>query len=108
MTEMFASGDVSKAFIKFAIPSVLTSLLMISTYIVDGILVGQFVGAEGLASFNLVFPVFSFLAATGIIIATGSSALIGDYLGRGRPKDANQIFNISLCLLYTSPSPRDS
>ena len=102
MTEMFASGDVSRTFIKFAIPSVLTSLLMISTYIVDGILVGQFVGAEGLASFNLVFPVFSFLAATGIIIATGSSALIGDYLGRNRPKDANQIFNISLVLAITS------
>ncbi len=94
--ELFAEGKVSRVFIKFAIPSVLTSLLMISTYLVDGILIGQFIGLEGLASFNLVFPMFSFLAATAIIISTGGSALIGKYLGENKIKEANQVFNLAL------------
>lgn len=95
---LFENGKISKAYTKFAIPAVLTSILMISTFLVDGILIGQFIGPEGLASFNLVFPMFSFLAAAGITIATGGSALIGKYLGENKTKDANQIFNLSLIL----------
>ena len=95
---LFENGKISKVYTKFAIPAVLTSILMISTFLVDGILIGQFIGPEGLASFNLVFPMFSFLAATGITIATGGSALIGKYLGENKTKDANQIFNLSLIL----------
>lgn len=98
MTKIFVKGSTSKAFVKFAFPSVLTSLLMISTYFVDGILIGQFIGTGGLAAFNLVFPVFSFLAATGIIISTGGSALIGKCLGENKLGDANQVFNLSLIL----------
>ena len=95
---LFEKGKISKVYTKFAIPAVLSSLLMISTFLVDGILIGQFIGPEGLASFNLVFPLFSFLAAIGIIVATGGSALIGKYLGENKIKDANQIFNLSLVL----------
>ena len=95
---LFEKGKISRVYTKFAIPAVLSSLLMISTFLVDGILIGQFIGPEGLASFNLVFPLFSFLAAIGIIVATGGSALIGKYLGENKIKDANQIFNLSLVL----------
>lgn len=96
--ELFANGKVSKVFVKFAIPSILTSLLMISTYLVDGILIGRFIGPEGLASFNLVFPVFSFIGALGFVIATGGSAIIGKYLGANRINDAKQVFNLAIFL----------
>ena len=94
----FAKDRISMAYIKFAIPSVFANLLMISTFLVDGILIGQFIGPKGLASFNLVFPMFSFLVATAIVIATGGSALIGKYLGQNRINDANQVFNLSVIL----------
>ena len=94
----FAKDKISMAYIKFAIPSVFANLLMISTFLVDGILIGQFIGPKGLASFNLVFPMFSFLVAAAIVIATGGSALIGKYLGQNRIKDANQVFNLSVIL----------
>lgn len=99
--ELFANGKVSSVFIKFAIPSILTSLLMISTYLVDGILIGQYIGYEGLASFNLVFPMFSIIVALGLVIAAGGSAIVGKYLGENRIKDANQVFNLSLILATT-------
>lgn len=96
--ELFGDGKASKVFAKFAIPSVLTSLLMISTYLVDGILIGRFIGPEGLASFNLVFPVFSFLGALAFVIATGGSAIIGKHLGADRVGDAKQTFNLAITL----------
>ncbi|QMU54819.1 MAG: hypothetical protein GKS07_07990 [Nitrosopumilus sp.] len=54
--ELFANGKVSKTFIKLAVPSILVLLLMISTFLIDGILIGQFVGLQGLAAFNLSIP----------------------------------------------------
>lgn len=96
--ELFANGNVSSVFVKFAIPSILTSLLMISTYLVDGILIGQYIGPEGLASFNLVFPVFSFVVAIAVVIATGGSAIVGKYLGENKINDAEQVFNIAIFL----------
>ena len=96
--ELFANGKVSMIFIKFAIPSILVLLLTISTFLIDGILIGQFIGLEGLAAFNLVYPVFSVLIATAIVIATGGSAIVGKYLGQNKIKDANQVFNLALIL----------
>ena len=96
--ELFTNGKVSKVFVKFAIPSILTSLLMISTYLVDGILIGRFIGPDGLASFNLVFPVFSFIGALAFVIATGGSAIIGKHLGANKIKDAKQVFNLAIIL----------
>lgn len=96
--ELFANGKVSSVFIKLAIPSILVLLLMISTFVIDGILIGQFIGLEGLAAFNLVYPVFSVLIAIAIVIATGGSAIVGKYLGQNKIKEANHVFNLALIL----------
>jgi len=96
--ELFANGKVSSVFIKLAIPSILVLLLMISTFVIDGILIGQFIGLEGLAAFNLVYPVFSVLIAIAVVIATGGSAIVGKYLGQNKIKEANQVFNLALIL----------
>lgn len=96
--ELFAKGKISRVFIKFAIPSILTSLLMISTFLVDGILIGRFLGPEGLASFILVFPMFSFLGALAFVVASGGSTIVGKYLGENKIKEANRAFNLALIL----------
>ena len=95
---LFSNGKVSIVFIKLAIPSVLVLLLMISTFLIDGILIGQFIGLEGLAAFNLVYPMFSVLIAIAIVIATGGSAIVGKYLGQNKINKANQVFNLALVL----------
>ena len=96
--ELFADGKVSRNFIKLAIPSVMVLLLTISTFLIDGILIGQFVGIEGLAAFNLIYPMFSVLISMAIVIATGSSAIVGKYLGQNKVDSANQVFNLALIL----------
>ena len=96
--ELFANGKVSRTFIKLAVPSVMVLILMISTFLIDGILIGQFVGLKGLAAFNLVYPMFSVLIAIAIVIATGGSAIVGKYLGQNKIGKANQVFNLALVL----------
>nr|WP_316504655.1 MATE family efflux transporter [Nitrosopumilus sp.] len=94
----FTKGKVSSAFIRFTIPAVLANLLMISSFVVDAIFVGQFIGAKGLAAIQLVFPIFSMVVAVGLAIAAGSSTLVGRYLGEKNSKDANYVFNLAISL----------
>ena len=98
MEDIFAHGKVSKVFIKFAIPAILANLLTMSAFFIDGILVGQLIGAEGLAAVNLVFPIFIMIGATGVVVAAGSSALVGRYLGENNKREANNVFNLALAL----------
>jgi len=98
MEKIFAEGKVSKVFVKFAIPAILTNLLTMSAFFIDGILIGQFIGSEGLAAVNLVFPVFIMIGATGIVVASGSSALVGKYLGQDNKTEAKHVFNLALAL----------
>lgn len=98
MEEIFANGKVSKVFIKFAIPAILTNLLTMSAFFIDGILIGQLIGSEGLAAVNLVFPVFIMIGAIGIVVASGSSALVGKYLGQDNKAEARHVFNLALTL----------
>lgn len=98
MEDIFAHGKVSNIFIKFAIPAILANLLTMSAFFIDGILVGQLIGSEGLAAVNLVFPIFIMIGATGVVVASGSSALVGRYLGEDNKKEANNVFNLALVL----------
>lgn len=98
MEEIFANGKVSKVFVKFAVPAILTNLLTMSAFFIDGILIGQLIGSEGLAAVNLVFPVFIMIGATGIVVASGSSALVGKYLGQDNKTEAKHVFNLALGL----------
>ena len=103
MENIFAHGNVSKVFIKFAIPAILANLLTMSAFFTDGILVGQFIGSEGLAAVNLIFPAFIMIGATGVVVAAGSSALVGRYLGEDNKKEANNVFNLALvlCMIFS-------
>lgn len=86
------------AYYNFLIWGVLSSLgVTVSTFI-DAVLVGNFVGNEGLAAVNLSTPIFLFYALLGVTIGFGANVMIGNRLGASRVKDANIIFQTQLAL----------
>lgn len=62
--------------------------------IVDGIFVSRFSGSDALSSINIVYPVFNFVLAVGIMLATGGSALVGKKLGEGKKEEARENFTM--------------
>lgn len=66
--------------------------LMSSAGIVDGIFVGHYVGAHGLAAINLVLPVMTFLSGIGVVLAVGGSVRYAAYIGEGNSAAASAIF----------------
>lgn len=94
------SDRLSSVFFHYAIPTILGLLSMASATIVDGIFVGNYVGADALAAVNLCMPFVVFIYGGAVMMAAGGSVICGKYLGEGRKKDAAQTFSkITLSIL---------
>lgn len=75
-------GAIAPLFRKYAIPGVIALLFMGLQTIIDGVVLGNFVGANALASVSLILPCYSFMAAVAIVIGIGCQTLISISLGR--------------------------
>ena len=94
-----------KIFMQYALPSVLGMLAISSASIVDGLFVGNYVGAEGLAAINMSIPIFSILFGLGLMLAVGSSVVTGKLIGEGDSKSASIMFTktiIAMSMLSVS------
>lgn len=91
------NGPVFSTFIRYAIPSILGLLAITTASIVDGIFIGQFVSAEGLASITLLIPFFTLVFAVALMFSIGGAVLAGGYLGQNNSDAASAVF--SKCLI---------
>lgn len=91
------NGPIISTFIRYAIPSVLGLLAITTASIVDGIFVGQFVSADGLAAITLLIPFFTLAFAIALMLSIGGAVRAGSYLGQGKIEAASAIF--SKCLI---------
>lgn len=74
---------VSKTILRYAIPSVVSMWIFTLYTMVDGIFIGKYVGALGLAGVNITMPLINLTFAIGIMIAIGSSTMIAIHYGEG-------------------------
>lgn len=81
------------AYWNFLIWGVCSSLGITVSTIVDAILVGNFIGSDGLAVANIATPVFLAYSLLGLTIGVGANVLIGRKLGADQVEKANRIFN---------------
>ncbi len=87
------TGEVIPVFFHYAIPSVIGMLAVTSAGVIDGIFVGNFIGATALAAINLCIPVFTTFAAIVIMLSVGGSVMCGKFIGEGDHKAARAIFS---------------
>lgn len=90
------SSPILKVFSFYTIPSLIGLVAMSSANIVDGIFVGNFVGADALVSVNLIFPFLSILFGFALMLGVGGSVRAGKYLGEKNHAAASAIFSKTL------------
>lgn len=90
------SGDIVPIFFRYAIPSVLGMLAATTAGVIDGIFVGNYVGADALAAINICLPVFALFSAVVFMLAVGGSVMCGKFIGEGRRDAASSIFSKTL------------
>lgn len=82
-------GKISVLFRRFAIPGVIGLLFLGIQTIIDGVILGNYVGANALASVSLVLPCYSFMAAMAIVIGVGCQTIVSIRLGEMNRQGAN-------------------
>lgn len=92
--------SLAKIIFKYGCPSVITMWIFSLYTIIDGTLIGRYLGSEKIAAVNIVMPYINLSFALGIMIAIGSSTIISVHLGKNNFEDANKIYSLSLKLLF--------
>ncbi|OON93873.1 MAG: hypothetical protein ATN31_05045 [Candidatus Epulonipiscioides saccharophilum] len=83
----------ARSLIIYSLPTIVM-MFFNSTYgIVDGLFVSNFIGENALAGCNIAFPILLIAIAISAMMATGSNALIGKYLGEGKDKEAKELLS---------------
>jgi len=67
--------------------------------VIDGIIVGRFMGPDSMAAYGLVTPIVNLTTAFAGILATGTQVICAQRLGAGDAKSAKSAF--SMCMTIT-------
>lgn len=88
--------EIRSLFFKFLVPAVCSSVAVAIYSIVDSIVIGQGVGANGAAACAIVLPIFAVANFISLMCGIGGCVLRGKCRGEGREKDGNAWFTASL------------
>ncbi len=87
----FGSGQIGPLFRKIFFPTLVGMLFMSAQTIIDGILVGRGVGADGIAAVNIVAPIWTLVTGVGLMFSIGASVVASMHLANGNQKAARII-----------------
>ena len=96
MTSILDKKITLSFLLKFAAPTILSTLLMEVYAMVDGVFVVHLVGTEALSSINITFPLILVMVAVGMMFGTGGSALVARQLGQKKQEVARQNFSLTV------------
>ncbi|GGO04626.1 MATE family efflux transporter [Saccharibacillus kuerlensis] len=96
------SLSVGRAFLKYLIPSLLGMLIMGANFIIDGIMVGNKLGAVALAGVGIAGPAYTLFAAMSLWIGIGGATLYSQAMGEKDYTKAKQIFSQSLTVIFVA------
>ena len=96
---ILGTEKISKLFVKFSIPAIISMAIAGMQTMIDGIFLGNFVGPNAMASVNLVQPFTQVIIGFSMIISIGSLSFIGRSLGEGNNEKAQNVFKTSFIFM---------
>lgn len=99
--ELVLHGDIKKTYISYLIPTI-TGMITNSIFcICDVMFIGLYIGAKGLAAFNVAMPIYTIYSSLGLMLGVGGAITISVMIGRNQKEKVNKVFTttVLLCLL---------
>ncbi|CAM4248296.1 MATE family efflux transporter [Vibrio agarivorans] len=93
------SSQVTRQFWRYTIPTVAAMLVNGLYQVVDGIFIGRYVGADGLAGINVAWPLIGTILGLGMLVGVGTGALASIKQGENNTPQAKRILVTGLMLL---------
>ncbi|WP_375751182.1 MATE family efflux transporter [Vibrio sp. HN007] len=95
---------IYKQFWHYTLPTVAAMLVNGLYQIIDGIFIGQYVGAEGLAGINVAWPIIGSVLGIGMMVGVGTGAIASISQGAGEHTKAKDTLSTGLgILLFVYP-----
>lgn len=83
---------------RFAWPTIIMLVFMSLYSMVDGAFVARLIGTDALSAVNIIFPLLNVYYAIGIMLATGSGAVVATLMGEGRNREARENFTFMIAV----------
>ena len=96
----FESSQIGVLFRRMLIPTLLGTLAMSAMTVIDGIIVGQGVGSWGVASINIVAPIYLIMSGIGLMVGAGCSVVASIHLAQNKLKVAR--LNVAQALFVSA------
>lgn len=92
-TQRILNDNIITLFYRFSIPSVIGMLAVASAGVIDGIFIGNYVGANALAAISLSSPLNALFFGLVLMLSVGSMVSAGKFLGADNRVAASAIFS---------------
>lgn len=89
---------ISKKFVAYLIPSILMIFAMQFGSLLDGIIIGNFIGTDALGATSLVAPILYIIQIPGFALGAGGSIVIANRLGKRDIEGSKKVFSFSIIL----------
>ncbi len=99
MSKGLLSNISAKNLLMFALPTMVSNILMNIYSVVDSLFVSNLIGTNALSAVNIAAPFLAIALAIGVMFSTGGSALVAKELGEGNNRGAKEKF--SFIIVFT-------
>ncbi len=94
-----ATKNIGFLFRKYAIPGVIGLMFVGIQTMIDGVVLGNYVGANALAGVNLIMPAYTLMTAFAVIIGIGCQTIVSISIGEGNREKANNALTTAFVAL---------
>lgn len=86
------------AFMRIYITQCLNAILLSAGGLIDGIIVGSFLGSDLFVAYGIAVPVLSLITTVAVIFSAGTGILCGNAMGKGKKDEVNGILATSIVI----------
>lgn len=86
--------------LKFALPTILSTVFMSIYTSVDGLFVARLVSTDALSAVNIAMPMVFIATGIGMMFGSGGNALVARKIGEGKKEEAREDFSLLLITAF--------
>lgn len=98
MNQSLSKNFTFGSLLLFALPTTIMMIIMSLYTIIDGFFISRFVSTNALSSLNIVYPLINVAMGIGIMLSTGSNAIVARKMGQGDQDGARKTFTAIVTL----------
>ena len=99
-TNDFITKPVRQVFLHYLFPAICGTMVTSIYVLADTIIIGQRLGAIGLAALNIALPVYNIFFGMGLLCGVGGSVLMSIARGKGKKAEGDAFFSTALIFTF--------